>query len=255
MTSEQPRRFSRRLTPFEIVVVVAIIAIPAGFVIVLLNGGLAPGNTITARASADLLHKQPASPSRQAAIDFANAIALGDMSRVHEVAVGSDAKFAWLQAFSNWSIAYQNYQVASAHQFGRDAQHYVEDSAKMVDQVQDADETIDGNTATLTYKIGDTQPIHILKTGGVWKVDLDSLWQDVDMAQSGTRVKLVAGVYNEMTGDVGAGKFKTAEEAQRELKTRIDNCLPPEYRLVNKSAATILATTAPSPGQAGGASH
>jgi hypothetical protein len=120
----------------------------------------------------------------------------------------------------------------------------VENSNKMVDQVEDADETIDGDIATLTSKGANQQPIRVIKNNGVWKVDLDTLWQDVDIAQSGSRVKTIADVYRGMTRDVEAGKFITVADAQQELKRRISESLPPEYELLNNGKPTTLPSAA-----------
>jgi len=64
-------------------------------------------------------------------------------------------------------------------------------------------------------------------------------------------------IYQDMTRDVEAGKFKTMLLAQTDLKRRIDERAQPEFRLVNQGNATTLptplantvpATTQPSPG-------
>jgi protein O-mannosyl-transferase len=190
-----------------------------------------------------------ANPSRQAAVDFAQAIESGDMKRVHEVAVGSDDKFNWVSTFSGWTVAYKHYQEASARKFGKDAHFFVETSDKMVNQVEDAEEKIDGDKATLTCKTGNAQSIQVIKTNGAWKVDIDALWKDVDTAQSVSRVKLMADIYDEMTRDVDAGKFKTAQDAQTELKGRISSRLPQEFQLMNNGKPTTLPANLPPEGK------
>jgi hypothetical protein len=195
-------------------------------------------------AGLSIARQRLANPSREAAVKFAKAIESGDLTHIHEVASGSDAKFEWVRTFSDWTVAYKNYQVASARQFGRDSRFAVENAEKMVDQVQDADEKIDGDVATLTTKGADQQPIRVIKNNGVWKVDLDTLWQDVDIAQSGSRVKTIADVYRGMTRDVEAGKFITVADAQQELKRRISESLPPEYELLNNGKPTTLPSAA-----------
>jgi tetratricopeptide (TPR) repeat protein len=198
-----------------------------------------PSNT-ESQVGLALARKRLANPPRQAAVDFAMAIESGDMNRVRKVAVGSDAKFDWVHAFSDWTVAYKHYQTASAHQFGDLARFFVEDSQKMVSQMEDADETIDVDSATLTSNDRDAQPIHIVKVDGDWKVDLNTLWQDVDTTQNRERVEAKSDVYEEMARDVQAAKFKTAEDAQRELRRRIGVNSPPEYHLVNQGDATTL---------------
>jgi hypothetical protein len=193
-----------------------------------------------AQIALDVARKRLANPSRQAAVDFAKAIEAGDMARVRAAAFGSDVEFTWVGIFSNWTVAYKHYQAASAKQFGKDSRFFVEDPETMVDQVEDADEKITGDTATLTSKSSDAQPIYVVRTGGIWKVDLHALWTDVDFATSGSRVKSMADIYTAMTADLQAGKFKTLADAQQELKRRIGEQLPPEYRLVNHGKATTL---------------
>ena len=202
-------------------------------------------DNVQAQFALELARRRLANPARQAAIDFANAIETGDMKRLHEVAVGSAAKFDWIQSFSDWTVAYKRYQESLANKFGKDSRFVIQTSSTMVNQVEDADENIDGDKATLTSKVANSQPIEIIKTGESWKVDVDALWKDVDTAQSGSRVKLMADIYGEMTRDVEAGKFTTALEAQTEAKARIADRLPKDYKMLNNGKPTTLPARLP----------
>jgi hypothetical protein len=196
------------------------------------------------RASLALARARLASPARKAAVEFALAIQAGDMQKVRARSIGSEEKLQWVQTFSDWAVAYRTYQKASAQRFGADSQIVVSDAQTMVEQVQDAEQKIDGDTAVLTSKRANSQPIRLIKRPDGWKVDLDSLWKDIDTTKSTARVSAMAQTYEQMVHDLDAGKFSSFVESRVELKKRIEIALPPEFQLGPGVKPTTLPSAA-----------
>ena len=95
------------------------------------------------------------------------------------------------------------------------------DLAQRVRDMEQAEVKVDGDSATVTPKGEDEQPITCKKTDGQWKVDLSSLpW-----AQSGGRAAALAPVMakasREVADDIKADKFKTVTEAQQALYAKV----------------------------------
>ena len=81
----------------------------------------------------------------------------------------------------------------------------------MTKRVDEAEEKIDGDKATLTPKTG--TPIKLKKVDGDWKVDGSEL-PAASAGAAGAMFDNMAKAAKETTDDINAGKYKTAAEAK-----------------------------------------
>jgi hypothetical protein len=199
--------------------------------------------TIIAALAITPLQRMLRSP-RQTGIAFAKALEGNDQAAVRTLAQGTDAQFEFVGGMSAWTVAYQNYELAFARVFSGDQKPFLENSGKMVAQMQNADQTIDGRSATLAVK-GGSQTLRFTRYHGQWMLDLSSLCTDDDAGKQIKKLQGLADAYDASRADLEAGKARTPQEARLQLKDRIDSVLFTGYRYELKPEHGESPTTLP----------
>ncbi|MDB5293310.1 MAG: hypothetical protein JWL69_4551 [Phycisphaerales bacterium] len=111
----------------------------------------------------------------------------------------------------------------------------VAESADGLAAIDRAEESIDGNTATVKYT-GATDPaVKLVKVDGLWKLPLSQLLNGADKVTEERRLTELATqtkVAKDTTADITAGKYKTPEKAAEVWRARLlQTVLPkPETR-------------------------
>jgi hypothetical protein len=85
----------------------------------------------------------------------------------------------------------------------------------MAKELESAEEKITGDTATLTPKSG--RKMSLKKIGGEWKVDFAAMIGNEKMDKVVPMFKAMAKALTETADEIGAGKFKTADEAKEAM--------------------------------------
>jgi hypothetical protein len=212
-----------------------------GKLVIFLLGVLTFGAGVAALAGC----RQTAPSPQQAGIALAKAMEVNDQSSVHNLAIGTDAQFEYIGGMSVWLVAYKNYETAFANKYPLDPKPFLESSQKMVTQMENADETINGDWATLVARSGGSLVLSFHKSQGQWKLDLSSLCDDAEAAKQITELHKLAGAYDASREDLQAGKTNTPDEARADLKHHIDEVLVTGYRYMLNGKQIGSTTTQP----------
>jgi len=149
------------------------------------------------------------------------------MDTVHKVAVGTDAEFAMLKNMSEMIQASKRYEDASVKKFGDAGKLPAKEHMDLATKVEAADEKIDGDNATLTFKDGgiSDHPMKLKKESGGWKVQLASMGASEGGADAGKFLKAMADAYDGTTKEIEAGNIKSAADAKKDSQQRMGKAL------------------------------
>jgi len=92
------------------------------------------------------------STPKTAAVAFAKAVMAGDMDTVHKTAIGTDAQFAAVKSLSDMLAAMKRYEAAAVRKFGDEGKLAKDVNKDLAEEVDAADEQINGDTASLVNK-------------------------------------------------------------------------------------------------------
>ena len=198
---------------------------------------LPPAPPATAHASQPATQAAPASQPAAPALEpkavvqiFLTGIFSGDEKAVFDnLAYTSDDARAEAQAVIGEAIAQQQLGLAMTQAFaGAPGKPTPEQQAKaMIDDVkkQLATAKVTEKEETAEVSVDPSPTIALLRDKGVWKIDFaktqrlnkEDRLDKAALAETAAHAK----VFREMTADVKAGKFKTADEANDELSRRL----------------------------------
>lgn len=179
---------------------------------------------LTVVASSVLAADKPdLSTPKKAAKSFAAAVQSADMTGVKAASTGSPEDYKMMESFAGVISAGARLRKAAVAKFGaEDGKKIVQGSPDLPAQIEQSDEKIDGDTATLVHTGEDpANALKLMRTNGDWKVDLNRIPGKDQMAKSMPMMKELQKVLDESTTDVKDGKFKTADEAQQAVRTRM----------------------------------
>jgi hypothetical protein len=207
-----------RLAPLAVVLAVAL-------------GGARP-------ASAAEVKPDPSTPKGAAAALF-KAMQSGDAAAVRPLVVGTDRQVALFQAMVPLTGAFKALETAAVKKFGPEGKQITgggsatTPAADLEDELEAAQEKIDGDTAELTPKAtaaadaGKTAaaakpPMKLKRVDGVWKVDLASMpTEKLDTPASITLVQKMTGLARDTATEIDDGKYKTVDEAKLAFQQKI----------------------------------
>jgi hypothetical protein len=163
----------------------------------------------TAMAGPDL------STPKKAAHAFFKAVEAGDTDGVKAASIGTDDDYATLKAISDMMGAMKRMQAALVKKYGDDAKAIPDLSAMMSAGVDDAEEKVDGDSATLVNKNkpDDKYPPTLKKTGDDWKMDLKTMSSDPGFAKVKDSAPKAIALLDGFTKDIESGKYATFGDA------------------------------------------
>ena len=177
-------------------------------------------------ASVSLADGKPdLSNPKGAAKAFGVAMQNGDIATVKASSIGSDADYNMIAALAQFVAAGNKLRDASVARFGPEQGKTILQATEPADiakRVDESEQTIDGDSASLAKKggsAGDT--LRLKKVDGQWKVDLNTLPGKQQMAQQLPVMKAMEQVMSDGAADIRAGKFKNAEEARQQIQQRV----------------------------------
>jgi hypothetical protein len=169
--------------------------------------------------------RQDFTTPKAAANSYFLAMKAGDEMAVNAASIGTSYQKQWMVMFMRSCLAYEKLDKAASVKFGREQTDKVFGELKRTcSLVTDAlsgltncDLKIDGTNATIACKPSQTggapDPLRLQEVGGEWKVVLDSGIDKADF--SAALMEALAGSMEKCATDIGAGKYRTAEEAQQ----------------------------------------
>ena len=162
------------------------------------------------------------STPKKAAESFGTALVAGDNKAVREVSQGTDAEYKTVDALGTMVGAMKKLSDAASAKYGKD--NAISKGAKDMDiaaELEKSEVKEDGDKATITNKEKDEKnPMKLVKKDGKWFVDLSSLPKE-GMDQVVKMAPAMSKAATEVAGEIKADKYKTAEEAQQALGTKM----------------------------------
>jgi hypothetical protein len=157
------------------------------------------------------------------AVSFARAIQENDMAAARRASTGNDEQYKTVEAMSQVFSAMRNYEAAAVAKFGEAGRSKEMSMPDVVAEAEASDVMTVGDTATMVNrkKPNDKNPMKLVKKSGKWYVDLASMPVDGQtraMSASAPRIKKAV---DETAAEIRAGKYKTPQEAQAALATRM----------------------------------
>jgi hypothetical protein len=118
------------------------------------------------------------------------------------------------------------------------------------DTIDRAEQTQDGDTATLKVGGGEGSPLTLKKVNGQWRIPLAALIQSVDdgkLDSDAHQIDIQVKVMNSAASDVAAGKYATQESAVEDIKKRMMTAAVDDHAAAKQATgqATGQATTQP----------
>lgn len=162
------------------------------------------------------------SSPKSAALAFGTALVAGDNKAVREVSKGTDAEFKTVDALGTMVGAMKKLSDVAGEKFGKD--NAISKGAKDMDvkaELEKSEVKEEGDNATIVNKEKDDKnPMKLMKKDGKWFVDLSSLPKQ-GMDQVVKMAPAMSKAAGEVAGEIKADKYKTAEEAQQALGTKM----------------------------------
>ena len=162
------------------------------------------------------------STPKGAAKAFATAMQNGDAAAAKRASTGGDPQM--IDSLAKLSGSMKKLHDASVAKFGDQGKNLTgggggPDFSDWSKKIDDATIKEDGDTATLTLKDGG-EPLKLKKINGEWKVDVAPL--TTEMASMGSAmVDSMSKAADETAGEINSGKYKTPQEAQQSLSTKM----------------------------------
>lgn len=198
-------------------------------IILLATTAFAAGQTLPATAPSTKPITGSADSPRQAYERLVVAMQEGDGVMIRQLidAQGADQRLL-VEAMSDYAQALATLRRAAVRTYGA-AQARVltgdpADLEKRLETIRQAQETIEGEQATLNLNMPDTPLILLRRAAGQWRVTLSAMLPDLDptrIAQQIQEMALQVQAFDETTADILADKFHTADEAAQILRSRL----------------------------------
>jgi hypothetical protein len=167
--------------------------------------------------------KNDLSTPKGAARAFAKAMEDGDAAEAKRASTGGDPQI--IEAMAKMTGNMKKLHDASVAKFGDQGKSVAggggngPDFSEWSKKIDEANVKEEGDTATLTQKDGG-EPMKLKKVNGEWKVDTTPLTGE--MASMGTAmIDSMSKAAAETADDIKAGKYKTAQEAQEALGSKM----------------------------------
>jgi hypothetical protein len=158
----------------------------------------------------------------------------GDAGRLREVlATTNPAEERMIGAIAQTAAAFNRLHAAAAQAFGdaaaaRFTGETEEQYAQSLGRIDAAEVAIDGDKASVRYP-GAVEPEYELRrTDGRWRVPMAQFSRGADAATLDARVAEASGqvrIVLELAGEIGAGKYRTAEAASEAWRGKISQAL------------------------------
>lgn len=165
-----------------------------------------------------------ASP-KKAALTFATALRLGDFRMIRSSTIGSDADYKMMESMASMMGAAGKLHDAAAARFGpKDADKVagpITGNADAAREIEQSQEKVEGDTATIVTAKGPANALQLKKIEGDWKIDLARFPQKSELAHQIPMFNAMQKVLSQAASDISAGKYRTAEDAAKEITGRL----------------------------------
>jgi hypothetical protein len=177
-------------------------------------------------SSADVATSPELSTPKLAALSFVRAMELNSMQAFETVTIGGKDEYALFEPLLKMVGAAKDLEKAAREKFGKAGRAIVRNSPAvgLEVQVQESDVSVTGDTAVVRRKGDeDPDPLTLRKTPVGWKVDLTAIQNRKAMTAAAPNMKKLERVFIDSAADIRAGKFKSADEAEKVILKRMQD--------------------------------
>jgi len=188
-------------------------------------GGIALGLLIAWNAG--LFYREDYSTPKSAVKSFYVSVIRGDGSSARENVV-EPAQVQMVDDARTLIVEVRAFRRAAIERFGDKKGDDVSGGLPTLQDIEEANEKIDGDNALLATKNGKAS-LKLRKIGNNWKVDLLSILPIRTDAETARRIfAKAAAAAHELAAQIRAGAFLTPEDADQALKGKIITIILPE---------------------------
>jgi hypothetical protein len=182
------------------------------------------------------------STPESAAAAFATALDSGDAAGARAASVGTDQDQQVVEKMAHVAGEMRSLHDAAAAKFGdAAAAQIVQKPASISESIKGAAVKIEGDGATLTPKNASDTTLHLLRTGGQWKVDIAALTRGQDLAAAMPMFDTIARAANDTAMEIRAGSIKSVDQARAAMAERLAPLKPPTTATTPTTTATRTA--------------
>ncbi|HEY8747388.1 MAG TPA: hypothetical protein VIM11_05405 [Tepidisphaeraceae bacterium] len=166
------------------------------------------------------------SSPKKAATAFALALQKGDFAALKGVTTGGADDYKLMQSVTGMTAAANKLHDAIVSRFGAEEGKKIPlttgEPGDIPRQIEESDEKVEGNSASITKKgAAAGNSVKLKKDGGVWKVDLSQFPQKDQIVLQAPMLDTTGKVLAQAATDVSAGKYKSATEASQDVQQRM----------------------------------
>jgi hypothetical protein len=160
---------------------------------------------------------------RSAATVFTRALEAGDVETAKSAAYGGGLEIEWVEAMAQAMPGMRRLVAAAEVKFGDEAHSLVagKQTLNLSGTLADAEVQMNGERATVIPVGGDGTKFPMKRIDGKWKIDVGLLTRGEDISDIVKQLRVVGQVAPQLTKDVEAGKFKTAQALRREMSRSV----------------------------------
>jgi hypothetical protein len=175
--------------------------------------------------------KPELSTPKLAALSFVRAMELNNMPAFEAVTIGGQEQYQLFEPLVKMVGAAKDLEKAAREKWGKAGRAVVRNSPAvgMEVQVQESDVTLEGDTAVVRRKGDeDPDPLTLRKTPVGWKVDLTAIKNPKSMKDAAPGMIKMEKVFTDSAADIRAGKFRSADEAEKIILKRMQDAAKKE---------------------------
>ena len=188
-------------------------------------GGVALGLFIAWKA--DLFYREDYSTPKSAVKSFYVSVVRGDGTSARQNVV-EPAQVPVVDEARTLIIEVRSFRRAAIERFGDEKGDHVSGGLPTLQDIEEAQEKITGDTAILATRNGKAS-LKLRKIGSNWKIDLLSILPIRTDAETARRIFAKAAIAaRELAAQIRAGAFATPEDADQALKGKILTIIVPE---------------------------
>lgn len=170
-------------------------------------------------ATADAPSTQPAPDAAEVFRTFLLDIETGKAAPLSSICSAHDADAkALVGDFQSVASSMDELRKVATAKFGADAAEAILPTLPSAGDLEDISETITGDRAQIEGP--DVWPVQMVRTNGVWKVDVDWLIHSDSMTQNVRWFGAMAQAMHKTAADISAGRLATADAATEAMAAR-----------------------------------
>ena len=188
-------------------------------------GGLVVAGLVSGASAQQSGRPELATP-KLGALTFVRAMELNDTTTFHAVTIGGADEYKLFEPLLKMVASAKDLEKAAREKWGKAGRVVVRNSPAvgMEVQIQESDVTVEGDTAVVKRKGDeDPDPLTLRKTNVGWKVDLTAIKNRKTMADAAPGMQRMEKVFTDSAADIRAGKFHSAEEAEKVILKRMQD--------------------------------